>query len=246
MEQNKVLMVIVSMAIFFAAIVGVGIALLYPRNDTVAGEAVSGSVREFDPIEYVRRPDTAPLVTPNETDEPHIIVYGTEPEGEGVVGDSLDPLVQTVPDVSIEHGEGDAAPDPAITIVERPARDTVPRERAPVRSTATSRDATPTRSTPERSPTPQPRQIRVTEYWIQLIASPNRDRVELARTTLADHSLGGRVTTRDVDGELFYRLRVGPYASQEEAEKFLEWISDIDGFEEAYVSEEYPLRSVNS
>ncbi len=237
-------MVIVSMAIFFAAIVGVGIALLYPRSDTVAGETASGSVREFDPIEYVRRPETAPLVPTDETDEPQIIVYGTEPEG--VVLDAPESLGVRVPDVSIERDEGGVVSDPEITIIERPARESTRRETAPAASTDTTRDIASPRSTPEQPSTPRPRQIRVTEYWIQLIASPNRDRVELARSTLADHSLGGRVTTRDIDGELFYRLRVGPYASQEEAEKFLEWITDIDGFEEAYVSEEYPLRSVNS
>jgi cell division septation protein DedD len=89
-------------------------------------------------------------------------------------------------------------------------------------------------------------QVRVTEYWIQLIASPSRDRVHQAETRLADHNLGGRVTTRDVNGELFYRLRIGPYTSRSEAEGFLETIRRVDGFEGAFISEEYPLRTVSS
>ena len=75
MEQNKVLMIIVSVAIFFAAIVGVGVALLYPRNEDAAAVADTRSGREFDPIEYVRRPEQAPLEETTE-DEPVIIVYG--------------------------------------------------------------------------------------------------------------------------------------------------------------------------
>ena len=108
-----------------------------------------------------------------------------------------------------------------------------------------TRSATEEVGPPLQEPRPEPRRVRVTEYWIQLIASPNRDRVEQAHGMLADYSLGGRVTTRDVDGELYYRLRVGPYDNHDEAEKFLTWIRDIDAFQGAYISEEYPLRTVN-
>jgi hypothetical protein len=78
-----------------------------------------------------------------------------------------------------------------------------------------------------------------------VIASPSRDRVDQARVTLSEYSLGGRITTREVDGTMYYRLRVGPYGTSEEADKFLEWIRDIPGFTEAYISEEYPLRTVS-
>src|SRR6056297_1719108 len=75
MEQNKVLMIIVSVAIFFAAIVGVGVALLYPRSEDATAVADTNTGREFDPIEYVRRPEQAPLEESTD-DEPVIIVYG--------------------------------------------------------------------------------------------------------------------------------------------------------------------------
>lgn len=237
MEQNKVLMVIVSVAIFFAAIIGVGVALLYPRAGETAQASADGIVREFDPIEYVRRPETAPLEAPEDSEEPMIIVYG----------DAED----TPPAEEADDGGQGAAEEPVVR--ERPARVVQPDTSEP---TAEAPDPAPQPEAGEpaappvsAAPTeraPQPRQIRVTEYWIQLIASPNRDRVEQAQTTLADYSLGGRVTTKDVDGQMFYRLRVGPYESQSEAEKFLEWIQNIDGFSGAYVSEEYPLRTVTS
>lgn len=242
MEQNKVLMVIVSVAIFFTAVIGVGVALLYPRADADSQGEVIGSVQEFDPIEYIRRPDPAPITENNTGEEPSIIVYGTEePIPDGVDG-ALDTSVKPEP--------------PEVTITERSA--VASRENTGPTDTAetvarTTRSNEPATRTPAATPEPvgraapqtTPREVRVTEYWIQLIASPSRDRVEQANMTLADYSLGGRITTRDVDGTLYYRLRVGPYPSAEEAEKFLEWISDIEGFESAYVSEEYPLRTVN-
>jgi len=249
MEQNKVLMIIVSVAIFFAAIVGVGVALLYPREDTAVASADFDDSGEFDPIEYVRRPEQAPLTVAPERDEPVVIVYG---EADDAAADdaetSPEPAVDTTGAIGQER-----------TITVTPARRTgtrtpAPEESAPIADVAEAGDAS--RSAPAVEETaeprvaapetrPEPRRIRVTEYWIQLIASPNRDRVEQVRGQLADYNVGGRVTTRDVNGELYYRLRVGPYENHAEAEKFLGWIKEIEGFEEAYISEEYPLRTVN-
>ncbi|MFW5695999.1 MAG: SPOR domain-containing protein [Alkalispirochaeta sp.] len=261
MEQNKVLMVIVSVVIFFAAIVGVGMALLYPRGDETAQASSGQVVREFDPIEYVRRPDRGEMEESDEDEDSDevVIVYGDLPEQTEADEDSEERTV-------FEERTGDGPSE--VTITERPARSSD-------RTEDSGEEEEPSRSTPEDTPevadsqqeqsstsserdsqqqdsaqrdeaAPEPRQIRVTEYWIQLISSPNRDRVDQARATLTDYSLGGRVTTRDVEGDLFYRLRVGPYDSHGEAEKFLEWIRDIDGFGEAYISEEYPLRTVRS
>jgi cell division septation protein DedD len=85
----------------------------------------------------------------------------------------------------------------------------------------------------------------VTEYWIQVIATTSPDRVEMARERLREHQLSGRITTRVVDGRTFYRLRVGPYTDKREATKFLDWVNDIDGFEDSYISEEYSMRTVS-
>lgn len=247
MEQNKVLMIIVSVAIFFAAIVGVGVALLYPRSDDTDIVAEGGTVPEFDPIEYVRRPEQAPL-TEAEDEEPVIIVYGEREDRSSATesqrADDEDGAVAIGPTDSTTETETTARTESVDTeSVVEPERSATREETVPTASTEVATTTQTPRSLQETRP--EPRRIRVTEYWIQLIASPNRDRVEQVQGTLADYSLGGRVTTRDIDGELYYRLRVGPYNNQEEAEKFLSWIRDIEGFENAYISEEYPLRTVN-
>ncbi|MFW6387745.1 MAG: SPOR domain-containing protein, partial [bacterium] len=33
-----------------------------------------------------------------------------------------------------------------------------------------------------------------------------------------------------------YRVRVGPYDNRNEAQKFLSWIQELEGFEQSYVS----------
>lgn len=242
MEQNKVLMIIVSVAIFFAAVIGIGVALLYPGQEATQVAAQDRVVREFDPIEYVRRPETAPLR--REGDDPVIIIYGDRdaPSQEEEVVADVDPIETEPQERTITERPARPAPEPAA-----PARETAPAP-TPAPAPAPTRQATPA---PAPAPRPAPqtdeqRQVRVTEYWIQLIASPSRDRVQQAEGMLADHNLGGRVTTRDVDGELFYRLRIGPYNSRSEAEGFLETIRRVNGFEGAFISEEYPLRTVSS
>ncbi|WP_018527513.1 SPOR domain-containing protein [Alkalispirochaeta alkalica] len=247
MEQNKVLMIIVSAAIFFVAVFGVGVALLYPGGSAESEGTRQSAVREFDPIEYVRRQERAPLESVEE--DPLIIVYGGEDLPEGPPAAPRESLPAEVGDPRAEPPREEEPParaprDEPSRVSQAPAEESRP---APPRADPPRREATPPAGEPREQPQQRAtRQVRVTEYWIQLIASPSRDRVAQAEQTLAERDLGGRVTTRNVDGQIFYRLRVGPYKTKAEAEQFLQWVRAIPGFEEAYISEEYPLRSVSS
>lgn len=76
------------------------------------------------------------------------------------------------------------------------------------------------------------------QFWIQVISSPNRDRVEQVQGDLAALGFRGRISTKNVDGKDFYRLRYGPYVKKDEAVKFLDWVKMIKGFEASYISQE--------
>jgi cell division septation protein DedD len=241
MENSKTLIVIVSVSLFVAAVLGLGLVLFYPREaPQVAGTAgQSGSAGGFDAIEYLRDPDAEEpsLEAEEETgeDEDVVIVYGE--------------TVEERPD-----GEAEEAEEGDVAVEERPPQPDETRqapERSPERSAepapAESAPAEPARAAPRRAPQPQPepRRVQVTEYWIQVIATTSPDRVQMARERLREHQLSGRITTRVVDGRTFYRLRVGPYTDKREATKFLDWVNDIDGFEDSYISEEYSMRTVS-
>lgn len=271
MERNKVLMVVVSVTFFLAAVVGVGVALLYPRNEAAATGSAIATTQSFDPIEYLRRPDPAALARDDAAAEPApMIVYGqpettapvavpevlTAPAPGTTPGVTQRPA--TIADTTGRTQERPAAVQPTITAT--PAAPAAPRVTAPAPAPAPATSApaptvsaappavapaAPRTSAPTGTTTRTAEPARVTEYWIQLIASPSFDRVEQARARLTEYSLGARVTTRDVNGTLFYRLRVGPYLTREEADKFLEWLRRIDGFEAAYISEEYPVRTAS-
>lgn len=253
MEQQKVLIVIISAALFVAAVLGVGLALFYPD----AGAATEAA---FDPIEYAREPAEEPREDESAT------AYGeesetTETEDEGDRDERVILLTEESPtDADEEEGVSDVAEEEQITsraarsgTVERKSAADMETAQEPssIRESEPSREpepqSRPVRSTTtyESAPDIEPQRIRVTEHWIQLISSPNKERVDAVRDRLREeYSLGGRLTTREIDSSTYYRLRVGPYDDRGEAEKFLAWIREIDGFSEAYISEEYPLRTV--
>jgi DedD protein len=54
--------------------------------------------------------------------------------------------------------------------------------------------------------------------------------------SLGQKGITGRIQVSDVGGQAYYRVRVGPYTSRAEAEKFLAWIKGVRGLEQSYVS----------
>ena len=235
MEQQKTLIVIASVALFVAAVIGIGLIFFYPRAEGPSDvplrvvEEASGR-QAFDPIEYLRRPDAESpgfVADPQPADGDLIIIFDEDPRAaDRDAPPAPQPVTPEAPIAAVQP-EQQPAPSP------RPA---------PSAPTPAPRPAPTPRPTPTQ---PRTREVRVTEFWIQVIASPSRDRVEQARVRLEENGLRGRVTTRTVNDTVFYRLRVGAYDQREEAEQFLEWICRIDGFGESFISEEYPMRTVS-
>jgi len=82
----------------------------------------------------------------------------------------------------------------------------------------------------------KPVEVKVKEYWIQTGSYSSHSRAEDMAAMLTNQGLSGRVTTREVDGRTFFRVRIGPYAEKAEAEKFLSWVQDVKGLETSYIS----------
>lgn len=246
MEQHKVLIIIVSVTLAFAAVVGIGMAFFYPR---AADEAVIATQdasadprRSFDPIEFIRSPETAPDAVdllreePRGADDDVIIIYGVD---------------DSASQVPREQRQGSSEDTRSSVPTDSPSTVRAPRESAPEPTPAPApreetRQAESARAAEPSQPAERTEQrVRVTEYWIQVISSPSRDRVEQVRVRLQEQNLGSRITSIDHNNTTFFRLRVGPYTNKAEAEKFLDWMKALDGFEESYISEEYPMRTVS-
>ncbi len=253
MDKQKPLWIIISVGIFLAAVLGIGLWWFYPQSDEAAGEDLVtdrdlAGETVLDPYEYVRKQpdDIIGLETPeDEADEDGmIIVYGEreeeeEPSSLGMrekIGSAVstgkeeageeEPVSVTAVSGSKDRSGGD---DGRISPVKEPSPE----------KTELSRTA-PEKTAPE----PQPVKVKVEEFWIQAGAYTNRDRLQTAQGRLSEQGLGTRVTTKTVNNTSYYRLRIGPYEKKAEAEKFLAWVQDLEGFADSYISVVYVTRTV--
>jgi DedD protein len=72
-------------------------------------------------------------------------------------------------------------------------------------------------------------------YWVQAGAFSTQIRAEDVKETLKTKGLAAVIETHDAQGKNFYRVRVGPYTSQNEADYWLALIKGIKGFEESQI-----------
>ena len=213
MEQNRTLLVIVSVALFLAAILSVGLWFFYPREEIAGTPAAADTTGIIDPIEWVRRNEMPPLTsTPAEPKDDIVIVYGLSDDEKPVTpGTAPFPPAQSAPPVTLPGIKKDvpSVPRPQVT---------------------------------SPKPAPQTKTVSVKEYSIQVGAFSNRDRVEELNEVLKEKGLAGQVSF--ADGPKLYRLRIGPYTNQEEAQKFLSWVRSIDGFQNSMIFERMATRTV--
>jgi DedD protein len=66
-------------------------------------------------------------------------------------------------------------------------------------------------------------------YWVQTGSFPTRDQADKAKEILAAKGLTAVIENGNVRGETWYRVRVGPYTSQNEADYWLSLIKSING-----------------
>jgi DedD protein len=83
-------------------------------------------------------------------------------------------------------------------------------------------------------PAPSAQKTR-NDYWVQAGSFVNKSSADNAKAYLAKKGIGSIITNTDVNGKTYYRVRVGPYTSSNEADYWLALIKSIDGCEKAQV-----------
>ena len=220
MEQQKILWIILSVAVLLLVVLGAGLFMFSPASGKSGDDAQLASARvitpdEFDPIEWAQKDEEYPGIEEEKKD-------ASDEESEFVV----------------VYGETDSKKDSAeekaeeIAVVKEPVKkESVPVKPAPVKPA-------PVKPAPVVKKAP----VNVTEYWIQTGSFTSVASAENAKQTLVSKGFTPSIQTKDVSGTDYYRVRIGPYPSKEEAEKFLHWVKGIDGFLESYVSKVYTKR----
>lgn len=213
MEGKKVLWVIFSVALFLVVVLAGGLYFLRPKPQ----KAAEAPAKEAPSIQGF---DAFEYVR-GRSELPGLAPAEEKPE-------------ETV----IVVGERPPAAKPAEKI--RPADERQPAAEAPAAKPAPAAAAS---APAEKKQPPAPKQVRVSEYWIQAGSYISASRADEVARTLEEKGLAAKTTTRELDGKTHFRVRIGPYASKAEAEKFLSWIKELQGFESSYISMVYSRRT---
>jgi DedD protein len=245
MEGKKVLWVVFSIALALVVILAAGLFLLRPRQpkSPEASETSAPSLQGYDPYEYVRGTSVPPgLTAPPTGSQPVVIVVGEPPAGEAPVVPSVEPLAvpgkapperaYAAPVVTVPQERAGAVTAPQAAEKPIPANQTVVKAAAKPAVQSAAKPAVRSASKPASGP----KSLSVTEYWIQAGSFSSASRAEEVSRRLEERGLAARTTTRDLNGKTHFRVRVGPYSNKAEAEKFLDWIRELKGFETSYIS----------
>lgn len=136
------------------------------------------------------------------------------------------------------------APQPAAKPqVKAPAPATpTPPKSTPKPSATTSKPkapaaAAPTAAAPAAKASPAP--AKITEFWIQVASLRTVSTAEKLQGQMAEKGLSALITTSQQGSQTYYRVRLGPYPSRAEAERFLATVKTVPGLQESYISVVY-------
>jgi len=113
------------------------------------------------------------------------------------------------------------------------------KETTPKTTNKTSSQISGTATSPAKT-----RTVYAKEYWIQAGSYIERSKADILSNFLMEKGLPGRISTKSVNGQTYYRVRIGPYTIKKEAEKFLTWVKALNGLETSYISEVSAKRKV--
>lgn len=231
MEKQKVFWVVLSVSVFVVVVLVAGVLLLRQQSNTGPRVTVTPMNGTGTPLyEYQREaPQTPPATgpqagTPPSGDQQTMHFYigeGAPARPSASPGGTPSP---PAPGAPVAPGGPRAEPAPASPTAAAPA--------------LAARPAQPQAARPRTpKPAPQARASRTTaDYWIQTGSYKSQTKAEELVSMLQDKGLGSRIFSWSSKGETFFRVRVGPYSSKGEADKFLALVRQVQGLETSYVS----------
>jgi len=218
MEKRKLLLVAISAGIFL--VIAIGSAIVFTPQETV--------VITRPAVAYPAPGGTALNVTPSFAIEqaPPVVLQPPPVDPIDLVRGPVDTLGLQPPP------EGAARQDGAIVVnVQRPTAAAVPDTPRTVAPPPRPAPAPAARPAPPSPAPARPAPVRVqNDYWVQAGSFSTMANAERARDDLAYWGITSIIESRVVDGRNWFRVRIGPYASQDEANHWLALIRAIDGF----------------
>jgi len=226
-EMKKLLLVAVSVGVFLLVTITVSLVVFTPGAQ-IQESAFTSSVPHRQITDILSNIPALPGIT----EFPEITF--TEERTEVVIADRNDGdrlLIQ------IPTPNSPAIPEITITSTTRtqPAAPTTPAVTTRTTPTVTTTQPAATTRTTQTTTTRPATTRTVNDYWIQTGAFSAIVRAEDAKNLLASKGLVSIIENREVNGRLWYRVRLGPYTTEREANHWLAIVKEIDGFGESQV-----------
>jgi len=231
-EQKKLLLVAVSTGVFLLVTVTVAIILLTPKvqPQETAFYSAGSSYGNIKPVEPVNDLSLKPVI--NNSQETKIYIDGN-PEPIAVDRNNGDSLTIQIPrpnTPAVPDSAGTAAPSKINT--QTPAATT---EKPAASQAAKTQTSTAGKTTSTKKTTTASSAKTINDYWIQAGAYSSMVRAEDVKERLSSNGLTSIIDNREINGKILYRVRLGPYTSEKEANYWLSLVKSIDNFGDSQV-----------
>jgi len=230
-EKKKLLLVAVSVGVFLLVTITVAIIVLTPKTQETQ---ISTSVPYPNGrAQAIQQDDISSQTTPS---QPAIISPDVDKkDGDGPTIISIpNPSTAAVPDIAqiSETPKNNERPATVTVKPAEPAPATKPATKPTVQTTEPKNTTTTKPSTVTKPTTP----IKtINDFWVQTGAFSAQIRAEDARDVLATKGITSIVENREINGKIWYRVRLGPYTSEREANHWLEIVKLIEGFSDSQI-----------
>jgi DedD protein len=210
----------------------IGNAAEIPLNTIVSEAEKPELTNQTNPLTDSNQPASADAITMLNNPEINIL---KSPAPEEKSPDSInhnygDTNINYASDVRVEkyipEGVAKAAETPKAPIVSAPV--------SQPRTTTVTQSSTQVTKAPVQAPKPVPTKV-YNDYWVQTGSFSAKVRADNVKESLGNKGISSVIEVRNINENTMYRVRVGPYTSQEEAKYWLSLIQSIDGFEESQI-----------
>jgi DedD protein len=235
-EQKKLLLVAVSVGVFLLVTITAAIAILTPKANTQetafttaqpysSGRLQSATVGGSD--------SQQPAPTAKETKVNQVESSAVDVKNNDHLTINIPkPTTAAVPDnqetLTSARSVATVAPASKPAPAVKPAAS---KSNAPAAKPAVSKST----STPAAKPSAPAKTKKTNDYWVQTGAFVAKVRAEDSKELLASKGITSIIENSEVNGKTWYRVRVGPYTSENEAKYWLALVKTIDGFGDSQV-----------
>jgi cell division protein FtsN len=236
-ENKKLIWISVAVA-GFVLLLAASLLFFFAPNSKKGGAAAPATIgntaapKSADPQDYLSAPPPSPAAPASSPNGDVIVIYGDKPSLPNSATTEPPTQAAPAPDASAgapqsaaQDGAQPTAPQAAPrAAAQKPAPKAAPAKPAPAAATAKKPAATVSK--------PQPK-APVDQYWIQAASFAGRTKADELKEELARRGVAAIVTVKDIGGKRWYRVRVGPYGTQTEAEGWLSKLKAMPGCAEA-------------